>query len=228
MNSRTKCFLLNLLSGFIVVLICAASFFALVNIVFNSVYIKTEVEGFSMLPTLNTTVPTSTEEGDVIYINKFCSYTNNDIVVAKRGDSYIIKRLVGMPGDKIQIKDEGLTYGLYVNDSLLYSKPKTDVSLDGKHTGTKKYYEEKYLAFLANPNYVQYVKEDLNGKYIQLGSDNYFLLGDNWGATSDSFEMGPFNKNRIVGKVDIVVPYKVNEFPYILKQMFKALFLKAD
>ena len=90
MNSRTKCFLLNLLSGFIVVLICAASFFALVNIVFNSVYIKTEVEGFSMLPTLNTTVPTSTEEGDVIPATGEHNYVGGVCTVCKAQEPTVV------------------------------------------------------------------------------------------------------------------------------------------
>lgn len=226
MNTRIKRVLFNVLSSVMVVLICAMSFFALINIVFNTVYIKTEVEGFSMLPTLNTTVPTATEEGDVVYINKFRPYTNNDIVVAEYGTGYIIKRLVGKPGDKVQIKDDGLTYGLYVNDSLLYSKYKTEVSLDGKNHGTNYYFTDIYSKFFEKDQFKNYISKD--GKYIELEEDEYLLIGDNWGATTDSLTLGPFSKKEIVGKVDIVVPFKENETQYLFKQILKALLFKAN
>ena len=78
------------------------TFFALVNIVFNFVYIKTNVRGFSMCPTLNANVLTEDQDGDKVYINPYRDYTNGDIVVAEvswwdRG--YIIKRIIGMPGE---------------------------------------------------------------------------------------------------------------------------------
>jgi signal peptidase I len=63
------------------------------------------VNGNSMQPTLNS--------GNIIIIKKFdLSIKNNDIVVIRKNKKTLIKRVVGIPNDKIIIKDDTL----YVND----------------------------------------------------------------------------------------------------------------
>ena len=214
MYYRTRRLLSNILSGILATLIVIVGFFSIITISLNVVYIKTSVEGYSMVPTLNINAPSSKEEGDVIYINRFKDVEVGDIVVAELYDKYIIKRLVGCPGDIIEIKDDGKTYGLYVNNNLLYSKEKTE---GDSIIGSSNSYYMQYLNFLNNDD------KELN--YIKLGEDEYFLMGDNWGKTSDSLTAnGPFSKSEIVGKVDIVVPYGENEDGYILKTIFKMLF----
>ena len=53
------------------ILIVPMIFFAILTTTLNIVYIKTNVVGFSMLPTLNETVNNPEEEGDVIYIPEY-------------------------------------------------------------------------------------------------------------------------------------------------------------
>jgi len=215
MYYRTRRILSNILSGILATLIVAVGFFSVLAISLNIVYIKTSVEGFSMIPTFNLTVEKSNQSGDIIYINRFKDFNVGDVVVAEYNDKYIIKRLVGCPGDIIQIKDDGDTYGLYVNNKLLYSKEKTNGDTD--KIGSSNSYYMQYL------NYINNNAKELN--YIELGEDEYFLMGDNWGKTSDSLTSnGPFSKSDIVGKVEIVVPFGENEDSYILKTMFKMLF----
>lgn len=46
-------------------------------------------------------------------------------------------------------------------------------------------------------------------KAITLGSDEYFLLGDNRGVSLDSRIFGPINKKHIDGKTDFIIwPFK--------------------
>ena len=178
-----------------------------------------------MQPTLNLNVDDPLKEGDTIYINKFASYTNNDIVVAKPTwhDNYIIKRLVGMPGDKIQIKEFENHYSLLVNDQELYTKAKYGENGADYKTGSFQYFD-MYDNFLKNDNFSKWVKGDDNNKYIQLGDDEYFLMGDNWGHTTDSLTHDPMKKSEIVGKVDLVIDI-TNDNPFVSINFFmKKLF----
>jgi len=73
-------------------------------------YIATPVivVGASMRPTL--------KDGDVLLLNKFDYYFNEieryDIVVLKKGKEEIIKRIIGLPGEHIEYKDNAL----YINN----------------------------------------------------------------------------------------------------------------
>lgn len=227
MKAHTKLVLRNLLSSIIVVLIMIVGFFSITSIVFNIVYTPAPIKSYSMCPTLNNDVPDVNTYGDYAYMNKFATYTNNDIVIAKPttwNTEAVIKRLVGLPGDVIEIRDETSHYGLYVNNILLYNKDKTDFGYKTKNPdkGSNAYYED----------YKDLLKKDLvattslpNGnKAIILGDDEYFIMGDNWGESKDCITQGPVKKSEIVGKVDFVIKMNENKFFAMLKQMIITTF----
>ena len=180
-----------------------------------------------MQPTININMTKDDEKGDTIYVNKYSTFTNNDIVVAQVDwpgiEGYIIKRLVGTPGDKIEIKDELTHFAVYVNDELLYTKKKYGNPSSLPKTGSYGYFES-YLSFLEKDKF-QLVKEDSTGnKYIQLGENEYFLMGDNWGHTTDSLEDGPVKRNEIIGKVELIIDV-TNKNPFVATWFFlKKLF----
>lgn len=227
MDSRLKRILLNILNSIITVVIMIVTFFALVNIVFNFVYIKTNVRGFSMRPTLNANVLTEDQDGDKVYINPYRDYTNGDIVVAEvswwdRG--YIIKRLIGMPGDVVQIKENETQYVLYVNNEEFYRKDKMNSETNEVDIYVRYYYED-YLAFINNPlNADHVITNEAGERCIKLGEDEYFLMGDNWAESTDCVVHGPVNKSSILGKVEIIIHYGENEFRTMLKNMWDILF----
>lgn len=138
------------------------------------IYIVTleQVVGPSMSPTL--------KDGDIVILNKF-SYKFNDI---KRGDivslnyadtKYLIKRVIGLPGEYVAIKDNKV----YIGDKIL-----------------KEYY-------LKDVEMKDFTLNDLG--YDVIPKDKYLVLGDNRGNSLDSRDkkVGLIDKKDIVGKVKL-------------------------
>lgn len=74
-------------------------------------FVPIMVSGNSMVPTLN--------NGDVMILNKFSYLVNDierfDIVVVDYENEYIIKRVIGLPGDYVEYKNDIL----YVNGKII-------------------------------------------------------------------------------------------------------------
>ena len=130
-----------------------------------------QVNGDSMDPTL--------KNGDLMLLNrlsyKFGSVNRFDIVVVDKGDSYIIKRVIGLPGENIRYEDNKL----YVNDELI-EEPFLEI---GKNT-------DDFEAFLPDDCYF------LMGDNRQVSLDSRALgcfdISKIRGKTSFSFF--PFNR----------------------------------
>lgn len=180
-----------------------------------------------MYPTLNSNVPIDQKEGDIVYINKGKLPKLNDIVVAdvdlSEDIDMIIKRVVGTPGDKIEIRDLGNCFGVFTNDILLYSKEKYGNKDSFPKSGSYLQYDY-YTSFLTNPEFSQWVKTENEKTFIELGENEYFLMGDNWGKTTDCLTFGPIKSTKLVGVVDHVIDYANEdpfaEFKFFLKQLF--------
>ena len=93
----------------------------------NFVFFPTTVKGASMRPTL--------QDGDKVIVNKlakqFESYGREDIIVMKT-DNFYVKRVIGLPGDIIEMRNDQL----YVN-----SEVKDEEYLDSNKNKQKKTYE---------------------------------------------------------------------------------------
>lgn len=123
------------------------------------------IEGRSMEPTLET--------AQYLLVNKlsyrvFGKPQRGDIVVfeAWGQDKDFIKRIIGRPGDELEIRDNAV----YVNG----------VALDEPYTK-------------------EGVTRDTLGP-ITLADNEYYVLGDNRGNSSDSRTFGPLPADKIVGK----------------------------
>lgn len=224
MKFRTKNIIKNITSAILTSLIIFIGLFSIVGIVFNIVYIPAPVSSFSMYPTLNKDAPDFDTEGDYAYLNRFASFSNNDIVIAKVdwNEDAIIKRLIASPNDYFQIKYEGENYALYVNDKLVYAKEKTDKSIHGLTGGTNQYYLN-YLELLNN-NPDNVILNSNNERCFKLKDNQYFLMGDNWAESLDCIVKGPVTKNQILGRVDFIIYMNENKFVAMFKQMLKVLF----
>lgn len=109
---------------------------------------------------------------------RFHTPERGDIIVFKyprNQEEYFIKRIIGLPGEKVQIKD-GSAY-VYNQDNPL---------------GVK--LEEPYLS-AGDKTY------GLNEEIITLSSSEYYVLGDNRNSSKDSRSFGPVDKKLITGRV---------------------------
>ncbi|MBO9131455.1 signal peptidase I [Bacillus sp. 165] len=146
--------------------------FLIVMLLKAFVFFPTKVEGASMEPTLHT--------GDKLIVSKLVTYTHDlhhgDIVVIKT-DDYYVKRIIGLPGDLIEIKNDQL----YIN-----GQPQN----------------EPYLK--ENKEQADKLMMQLTGNFgpISLSNDDVFVMGDNRLVSRDSRNgLGTIRKSEILGKV---------------------------
>lgn len=130
---------------------------------------RTKVQGRSMETTLS--------DGDNLIVDKI-SYRFRDpkrfeIIVFPyqyQENTYYIKRIIGLPGETIQIKDGYI----YINGELL---------------------EEDYGAEVMN-------QSGIAADPIELGEDEYFVLGDNRNHSADSRDpsVGVLKRDQLMGR----------------------------
>lgn len=105
------------------------------------------------------------------------NFKRSEVVIFKyprNSQEYFLKRIVGLPGEKIQMKD-GNVY-------IINSANPNGFKLD-----------EPYL----QPDMKTY---SIDEEIINLKKDEYYVLGDNRMASKDSRSFGPVNKSFMVGK----------------------------
>ena len=135
----------------------------------------------------------------------FSDPERGDIIVFKTPENLridYIKRLVGLPGDKIQMID-GI---LHINDIPVKRKKirsETKLINNGQIRNVLVYEETL-------PNNVSYETFDMgntradNTSEIFIPEDSYFFMGDNRDNSKDSRFVGSVPKNNLVGKAQII------------------------
>ena len=132
---------------------------------------RTEVLSGSMEPTLY--------KGESYLVDKisyrFKEPERYDIITFKykyAEKTYYVKRIIGLPGDKIYIDEYGT---IFINDKVLV--------------------ENYGNAVIENPG--------LAAEPIQLGDDEYFVMGDNRNDSQDSRypQVGAVKRDQILGKL---------------------------
>ena len=141
---------------------------AIIFLLFIFVIGLQQVVGPSMSPTL--------KEGDVVVVNKlvyrFRDIKRNEIVVLSHDEKYMIKRVIGIPGDYVEYKN-----------NILY--------INGQG------YEESFI----DKNVIHtddFSLKDIGFNVIPEGK--YFVVGDNRGDSLDSRSYGLVDKSKIIGK----------------------------
>lgn len=235
MQNKAKEIIANIISGIVTVVCVFLLLLSICFLTYNFCYSKTSVRGYSMLPTINKNVDNINADGDTVFVNQHETLKANTIVVANVDwwqSGSIIKRLVALPGDHVQIEETENCYNLTVNNKLVYSRAK--INENGEvNTEIKNYYQHKYLSFVNNTTYIngQHIDHAANiGTYngkpcIILNDDEYFLIGDNWtDSMIDCMTFGPVKKSNIFGTVDLIVDVKDNIVFSVTKHIFKILF----
>ena len=157
------------------------------------IYTPIIVDGSSMMPTIH--------DGDRVIVNKIVpklsQYNRFDVIVFEATeDSNYIKRIIGIPGDKIE----------YINDELFINGQK---------------YEETYLdEYKANLTNNEAFTEDFRladslGEEV-VPEGYYFVLGDNRRKSMDSRNdiVGFISEDQIIGSVDFVI-WPLNHLAFV-------------
>ena len=166
---------------------------SVVIILITSLVIKPNVvSGRSMYPTLQTddrgfsnVLALATEDierGDIVTAN---------MVNEEDGKTYsVVKRVIGLPGETIECKDETI----YINGEKLDESSYLDESFAKDWYNTNGYFNDSF-----GP--------------VTLQEDEYFLMGDNRPISMDSRETGPVKKEDILAK-DFMVLFPFSRFGY--------------
>jgi len=145
---------------------------------------RTQVRGSSMEPTLS--------NADNLIVDKI-TYRFKDperfdiIVFPFDDDTYYIKRIIGLPGETVQVIDGYV----YINGELLDEKYGNEVML----------------------------RADRAEVPIELGNDEYFVLGDNRNNSTDSRneKVGNITRKDILGRAWVRI-WPLNEFGILKHQ----------
>ncbi|MCI9071612.1 MAG: signal peptidase I [Lachnospiraceae bacterium] len=133
---------------------------------------RTEVNGGSMEPTLS--------DEDNLIVDKityrFHDPQRFDIIVFPfkyKEKTYYIKRIIGLPGETVQIDQQG---NIYIDGEIL---------------------NENYGKEVIQPDHI-----GLASQPITLGDDEYFVLGDNRNNSTDSrvSQVGNIKRDDIIGR----------------------------
>ena len=129
-----------------------------------------------------TSMETTLEPGQYVLVDKLTPrwnpYQRGDIVVLHppagwedRDDTPFIKRVIGLPGDKVSIHDDGI---VYVNGQALD---------EGGYT-----FEDQPTTPLGDT------------RAWTIGADELFVMGDHREASADSRAFGPIKVDSVVGR----------------------------
>lgn len=207
----------------------SGSFFPVIALVFflrSFLYEPFKIPSSSMVPTL--------QIGDLILVNKYTYGIRLPIINKKiievnnpqRGDVMVfkypkdtsldyIKRVVGIPGDKIVYKNKRLS----INDKEIAYKPLPDYLDEERLTYYKQYLENltgaphKILVDDRAPPYIspprtfpkhELCTYNLEGFACTVPARHYFMMGDNRDNSEDSRYWGFVPDENIVGKAFFV------------------------
>ncbi len=117
-------------------------------------------------------------------------------------DSYWIKRVVGLPGDKIQVK-KGI---LYINGKVVPQKRIED--FEEKMASGRSRFVPQLIEILPNGVAHKILREDLDGEQrgdntpeYDVPADHLFLMGDNRNHSADSrSDLGPVHKDYLIAQ----------------------------
>ena len=153
-------------SLYILFVLCA------VYLVIHFVGQRTQVQGSSMEPKL------SNEDNLIVdkITYRFSDPERFDIIVFPfkyKEKTYYIKRIIGLPGETVQIDQQG---NIYIDGEIL---------------------NENYGKEVIQPDHI-----GLASQPITLGDDEYFVLGDNRNNSTDSrvSQVGNIKRDDIIGR----------------------------
>ena len=175
MGKKVGNFVIETLKTILFSLIC-------VMIITNFIAMPCMVDGSSMYPTL-----VDRQRGFSGIITKhFEGVERFDIVVIDLEEKYLVKRVIGLPGEYLEFIDDEL----YIDHELV----------------AQSFLDTDYIDSYKKEKGIENFTKNFS---IQLGDDEYFCMGDNRYISQDSRFYGPFSLEQIHAK-GLLVYYPFN------------------
>lgn len=200
-------------------------------VLFSSVTIECVVVGPSMQPTLNKDLKMGQ---DVVYVNKYSrDFSYGDIVVVDTldGSDPIIKRVIGVGGDEIDVVETSDGYKLEINGKIIeegYIKKYFDVDITSSELryGNAVLYDRFQTMKENFPELFvsRTVGDNLVAKLV-VPTGEVFVLGDNRDNSQDSTHYGTFKESQLFGIVEKIRHAGDSEFLFYWDYIIKGQFL---
>jgi signal peptidase I len=143
-----------------------------------------EVGSSSMSPTL--------EPGDRLFVNKLATPRRGDVVVFERGGARYVKRIVGLPGERVEVCGSSVRVNGVAAEAWRTGTLRVDAA--GRALGGRR----ERLGGVEHE-----VLDDLAARRADsetlVPAGHYFVLGDNRDHSADSRDLGPIAREEIVG-----------------------------
>jgi signal peptidase I len=183
--------------------------------------IRTEVQRGQIFKKGEDIIKLKVNAGDHLFVNRV-SYNfrvpdRGEIIVFEThgidalGDTFYIKRLVGLGGENIRLAKDYDVAGIQIPGAPS-PVPVGHLVVDGKHlSATTPHFENLYsFSGVGSSNPILYkgnhyyghalVRFLAEGSEFQIAPDNFFVMGDNTLNSSDSRYWGDFPKSKVIGK----------------------------
>lgn len=155
------------------------------------------IRGFLLIPIAvqGNSMENTLHQGDMVIMEKLSSIERFDVVVFQLPDgATYIKRVIGLPGDKISYKNDVL----YINGNKV-AEPFLENNQRADHA--------------AAPYTTNFDLKELLG-VEELPENSYFVMGDNRRLSKDSRSFGAITSDEILGQARIVY-YPFHDIRYI-------------
>ncbi|BDR59595.1 signal peptidase I [Xylocopilactobacillus apicola] len=145
------------------------------NLLMAFIFSSETIDGQSMEPNFT--------DGDMVLSLRISPIKRGDVIIFKAPkdpDKYYVKRVIGLPGDRVEAKQDRL----YINGEIQKEKYLNDFQSEKHATDLTKDFTLQKL---------QHVNE--------VPAGEYFVLGDNRTISEDSRSYGFIKRSSIIGKV---------------------------
>lgn len=159
-ENKTKKIIKDLLPYLIIIVV--------VVLIRSFIITPVQVDGTSMMPTL--------KDNEILILKKYDhSFERFDVIVFDYGENRLIKRVIGLPGDYVEYKDNKL----YINGKQIKEN------------------------FSRNAKTADFKLEDI--ELEKVPNDCYFVMGDNRNNSTDSRMIGEVCKENIKGSTNFSI-----------------------
>lgn len=149
--------------------------------------------GGSMLNTIS--------DGDVLISYKTTNFDRGDVTTlwSTQAEKKLVKRVVGVPGDRLLFVKEGPYVYMYVNGNQVGEEYVTGRMLASFFVRRAMFQSGEYKLYEGE------IPDVPDEYFITVKKDTYFILGDNRNDSLDSREYGLIDKKDFEGKVFCVI-----------------------